>query len=259
VKLRVSLVQFARDRADKTKNVDHMLSTLSEIKNTDIVCLPEAWIGGGFFLEEKEHKSLLSSLSEIAAKNSYNLLTGGLFARRGKRVFDSCHMINRDGRIIGFYDKRFPSTAFGEREFCSPGETSPIFMVDDVKIGVVICVDALYPELTRSLALNGACVIFNPSNIPENRNELWKHISVTRAVENTVFYVFVNNTNTLYPDRRRVKGHSIVVAPDGEVILEADEKEKLFQSDLKLNQIHKIRKRWQYLNDVRQLRNFPPK
>jgi predicted amidohydrolase len=259
VKLRISLVQFERDRVDKHKNVDRMLSTLSEIKNTDIVCLPEAWIGGGFFLEEKEHKSLLLSLGEIAAKNSYNLLTGGLFARRGEKIFDSCHIINRNGKVIGFYDKRFPSTAFGEREFCSPGKISPVFIVDDVKIGVTICVDALYPELTRNLALNNACIIFNPSNIPKNRNELWKHVSVTRAVENTVFYVFVNNTNTLYPDGRTVKGHSVVVAPDGEVILEASEEEKVFQSELKLDQIDKIRKRWRYLNDIRQLRNFLPK
>jgi predicted amidohydrolase len=230
-----------------------MLSTLSKIRNTDIVCLPEAWTGGGIFLEEKECQSLLSSLSEIAAKNGYNLLTGGLFNRRGENIFDSCHIINRDGKVIGLYDKRFPSTAFGEREFCSPGKTSPVFTVDGVKIGVVICVDALYPELTRSLALSDACIIFNPSNIPENRSELWKHVSVTRAVENTVFYVFVNNTNTLYPDGRAVKGRSVVVAPDGEVILEAGEEERVFRSELELDQIDKIRKRWRYLSDVRQL------
>jgi len=49
-----------------------------------------------------------------------------------------------------------------------------------------------------------------------------------------------------------VKGHSIVVAPDGEIILEADEEEKVFQSELDLSQIDKIRKRWRYLDDIRQ-------
>jgi len=135
---------------------------------------------------------------------------------------------------------------------CSPGEVSPVFTVNDVKIGIVICVDALYPELTRVLALKDACVIFNPSNIPENRSELWKHVSATRAAENTVFYVFVNNTNTLYPDERIVKGHSLVVAPDGETILEAGEEERVYQRDLDLRQIDKIRQRWRYLNDIRQ-------
>lgn len=230
-----------------------MLSMLSEIKNLDIVCLPEAWTGRGLFLEEKEHESLLSSLCQLVAENGYNLLTGGLFNRRGEKIFDTCHIISRNGKVIGFYDKRFPSTAFNERGFTSPGNVSPVFKVDNVNIGVLICVDALYPELARSLALNNASIIFNPSNIPQNRNELWKHVSVTRAAENTVFYVFVNNTNTSYPDGRMVKGHSVVVAPDGEVILEAGEEEKVFQIELDLNQIDRIRKRWRYLNDIRQL------
>lgn len=252
MKLRIALVQFGRDRLNKPRNVERMLSTLSEIKNVDVVCLPEAWTGGGhLFLEEKECESLLASLCQLAAENNYNLLTGGLFNRRGRKIFDTCHIINRDGNAIGFYDKRFPSTAFNERDFCSPGKTSPVFTVNDVKIGIVICVDALYPELTRTLALNNACIIFNPSNIPENRSELWKHVSVTRAAENTVFYVFVNNTNTLYPDERIVKGHSLVVAPDGETVLEAGEEEKVFQSELDLSQIDKIRQRWRYLNDIR--------
>ena len=253
MKLRIAFVQFGRDRLNKPRNVERMLSTLSKIKNADIVCLPEAWTGGGpLFLEAKECDSLLASLCQLAAENNYNLLTGGLFNRRGRKIFDTCHIINRDGKVIGFYDKRFPSTAFNERDFCNPGKASPVFTVNDVKIGIVICVDALYPELTRNLALNNACIIFNPSNIPENRSELWKHVSVTRAAENTVFYVFVNNTNTLYPDERIVKGHSLVTAPDGEIILEAGEEEKVFQSELDLSQIDKIRKRWRYLNDIRE-------
>lgn len=253
MKLRIALVQFGRDDSNQPKNIDCMLSTLSEIKNVDIICLPEAWTGRGLFLEEKECESLLASLCQLAAKNGYNLLTGGLFNRRGEKIFDTCHVIGREGKVIGFYDKRFPSAAFNEREFTSPGNISPVFKVDNVNIGILICVDALYPELARSLALNNAHIIFNPSNIPQNRSELWRHISVTRAAENTVFYVFVNNTNTLYPDGRIVKGHSIVASPDGEVILEAGEEEKVFQTELDLNQIDRIRKRWRYLNDIRQL------
>jgi predicted amidohydrolase len=252
LKLRIALVQFGRDES-KPKNVDSMLSILSEIKNVEIVCLPEAWTGRGLFLEEKECESLLSSLCQLAVEKGYNLLSGALFNRRGEKIFDTCHVIGRNGKLIGFCDKRFPSTAFNEREFTSPGNVSPVFKVDNINIGVLICVDALYPELARSLALNNAFIIFNPSNIPQNRSELWKHVSVTRAAENTVFYVFVNNTNTLYPDGRTVKGHSIVAAPDGEVLLEAGEEEKVFQIELDLNQIDIIRKRWRYLNDIRQL------
>lgn len=258
MKLRIALVQFGLG-LNMSKNVDRMLSILSDIKNVDIVCPPESWTGRGLFLagrgllEEKECKSLLSSLCQLASQNDYNLLTGGLFNRRGEKIFDTCHIISRNGKVIGSYDKRFPSTAFNERKITSPGNFSPVFKVDNVNIGVLICVDALYPELARSLALKNASIIFNPSYIPHDRSELWKHVSATRAAENTVFYVFVNNTNTRCPDGRMVKGHSIVAAPDGEVFLEASEEERVFQIELDLNQIDKIRKRWRYLKDIRQL------
>ncbi|MFX1521544.1 MAG: carbon-nitrogen hydrolase family protein [Promethearchaeota archaeon] len=251
MKIGVSLVQFDRDHMNKAKNVEHMLSILSRIENTDITCLPEIWTGG--ILETNEYESLLLSLSEIANKNNYNLLTGGLFNRRENKIFDTSHLINRTGKIIGFSDKRFPSAATGEREFVYPGKESPIFTVDGVKIGVVICVDAIYPEIARHLALKGADIIFNPSDIPDNRNDLWKYISVARAAENTVFYVYVNNTNTYYPDGRKVTGHSVVVTPDGELILEAEEEEGVFQITLDLDQIDFVRKRWRYINDIRPL------
>jgi len=257
LKLRVALVQFGRDRLDKSKNINRMLSILSEIRDVDIVCLPEAWTGGvRLFLEEGECKSLLSSLCHIASENCYNLLTGGLFNCREGKIFDTCHVISRSGKVIGFYDKRFPSTAFNEREFVSPGRVSPVFKINNINIGVLICVDALYPELARCMALRGAYIIFNPSNIPKNRSELWKHVSVTRAAENTVFYVFVNNTNTEYPDGRPVRGHSVVAAPDGEVMLEAGEEEDVFRVELDLDQVEKIRRRWRYLDDIRQLQPY---
>ncbi len=248
---RIAIVQFGRGES-RSDNVERMLSILSGIKDVDVVCLPEAWTGGGI-IEEEECERLLRRLCECAAKRGYILLSGGLFTRRGGKVFDTCHVINRDGEVIGFYDKRFPSAVFNEREFVSPGETSPVFKVDGVNIGILICVDALYPELARSLALNGAQIIFNPSNIPQNRVELWKHISAARAAENTLFYVFANNTNTLYPDGRLVRGHSVVAAPDGEIILDAGEEEKVAQAELDLNRIEIVRRRWRYLEDIRQL------
>lgn len=100
----MALVQFGRDMLDKLKNINRMLSILSGIRDVDVVCLPEAWTGGvKLFLEERECESLLSSLCQIAAGNGYNLLTGGLFNRRGQKIFDTCHVISRDGRVIGFY------------------------------------------------------------------------------------------------------------------------------------------------------------
>jgi predicted amidohydrolase len=64
------LVQFARGREDKRKNIERMLSILEGITDVEIVCLPEAWIGP-FKIDEKEGSGILSTLCDVAAENNY--------------------------------------------------------------------------------------------------------------------------------------------------------------------------------------------
>ena len=172
--------------------------------------------------------------------------------KRGGKIVSSCYLINDKGEVEGFSDKLFPSMAVGERFFSDFGEISNVFNIEGINVGVVVCVDAMYPEIIRNLALKGAKIIFNPSNIPESRIELWKHIGVTRAAENTIFYVFVNNTYTTYPDGRTVLGKSFVASPNGEIIFQANSSENYFQVEIDLSLIDKVRERWPYLSDIKE-------
>ena len=108
----------------------------------------------------------------------------------------------------------------------------------------------MYPEVIRKLAMNGALIVFNPSNIPEKRTELWEHISCARAAENTVFFVFVNNTDTTYPDGRNVTGQSLIASPEGKIISQAGKSEEVLNIELNTADIDKIRQRWKYLEDI---------
>jgi predicted amidohydrolase len=213
MKLKVALVQFARRESFK-ENIKRMQEILSDVKGVEIVCLPEAWVGKALILEPKDVNIIILSLGKIAKQNNINILLGGFFG------------------VAGFTDKLFPSMAVGERVFSDFGETLNILTVDNTRFGVVVCVDAIYPEIVRKLSLKGAKVIFNPGNIPENRIKLWEHVGVTRAAENTIYYVFVNNTYTTYPDGRKVMGKSFVASPYGEIIFQADESENVFQVEL---------------------------
>ncbi|RJX15799.1 carbon-nitrogen hydrolase family protein [Candidatus Bathyarchaeota archaeon] len=251
MKINVALVQFSRG-PNKQKNVERMCELLKKIHGSKIVCLPEAWVGKALILEEEDVKYILSSLGEIASQNSFYLFLGGFFMKRGGKIVSSCYLINDKGEVEGFSDKLFPSMAVGERFFSDFGEISNIFNIEGINVGVVICVDAMYPEIVRNLALKGAKIIFNPSNIPESRIELWKHIGVTRAAENTIFYVFVNNTYTTYPDGRIVLGKSFVASPNGEIIFQANSSENYFQVEIDLSLIDKVRERWPYLSDIKE-------
>lgn len=249
MKLKVALVQFARKESFK-ENVERMQEILSKIKDVELVCLPEAWVGRALILESKDINVIISSLREIAKQNNTNIILGGFFTKRKTKIVSTCYLINSKGEIAGFTDKLFPSIAVGERTFSDFGDVLNTFTVNNIKFGVMICVDAMYPEIARKLSLNGAKIIFNPGNIPENRIRLWEHIGVTRAAENTVYYVFVNNTYTTYPDGRRVMGKSFVASPYGEIIFQANESEGVFQIHLNLSFIDRVRERWPYLSDI---------
>lgn len=250
MKIKVGFIQFAR-LENKNLNIKKMRKLLLEIKNSRIVCLPEAWIGKEV-LTSKELEEIYPIFGEIAAKKGFYLLLGGLLIQRGSKIFSSCPILNDEGIIEGFTDKLFPSQAVGERGFCSFGEVLNVFSVDNVQFGVAICVDAFYPEVIRSLALKGAKIVFNPSVIPLDRINLWKCIGRVRAAESTIFYVFINNTLTTYPDGRKVAGQSFVTNPNGDLIFQAKDEEGVFEVELDLLQVDEIRKRWPYLSDVKQ-------
>ncbi len=240
------MIQTGRDRHERSQNLEKVFDYLDQIEKSDIVCLPENWCGIDP-LEEEEFESLLSKMKEVAERKDFNILTGALYMEKEDEIFDSCYVINRDGEILGHSDKLFPSEAVGEAEFLSAGEEMEAFQLDGFKIGVVVCVDAAYPEVSRILASQGAKIIFNPSNIPLNRIEMWKHIGASRAVENGVYYVFMNNTSTNYPDGREVSGHSFIASPEGEIIVELDGSEQVHHFETDLAEVETFRERWRFL------------
>ncbi len=248
--IKVAIVQFARDRLNPNKNILRMKSLIKKIKNIDFALLPEAWLGATF-VEEKSFTDVLNDFCSIAKKNNINIITGGVFIKIKNKIFDRCHIISKSGKIIGKYDKRFPSKSVGEREFMSAGKTDGYFKINEFKIGVMICVDIMYPELARNLALRNVSIIFVPSNIIKSRIDLWKSVSIARASENTVFVIFSNNTKTKYLDGREVSGNSSVISPDGRILFSADEEENIYYFDIDLNEIANVRKRWPYLEDAK--------
>jgi omega-amidase len=246
--MKIALVQPARDRFDREKNIHTVARLLQEIRDVEIVCLPENWAGVVTF-SEAELEQMLSLLGSYAQQGHYTLLTGSLIVQRRDHTIALGHVIGPDGTVLGHTEKIFPSNAVGERAFLKPGERLPVFATGSARFGVAICVDLFYPELIRSLAHRGISVLFNPSNIPENRIALWRSLLCARAAENTIFAAFANNTKSFYPDDRPVSGHSMVVSPRGDVLLEADDAEGVFVVEIDLAQITEARRRWPYLAD----------
>ncbi len=252
-KLDVALIQFRRELHRIDSNKARALETLRAIEGADVVCFSEVWIGAAI-LEEAEIDALLSDIGEIAEAKRFHVLTGGLFVNSGGRVEDICHVVGPDGRTLCAQKKIFPSGAIGERKFCEGGDGLSLFDAAGVRCGVAVCVDMMYPEIVREMALAGAEVVFNPGNIPGQRLELWRGLAAARAAENVVFAAFVNNMGARYLDGRAVTGGSVVCGPSGDIIASAGEEETVLRASLEMWRVSDQRSRWPYIEDVKSLR-----
>lgn len=250
--LRIALIQFDRCHTGVLESRTRAIQALDKIENTDLVCFPEVWTGA-VILGTDEIQAILEEFSSIAKQKQFTVLTGGMLVEHKDNVYDICHIIDKDKGFIGEQQKIFPSGAVGERLLLSGGEGLAVFTCAGVRCGVLICVDLFYPELTRELALANVDVIFNPANIPEQRNDLWHRLVRTRAAENTIFTAYVNNTNTHYMDGRPVRGQSLISGPSGEIISSSSEEPTTLHANLEIALTSRQRRRWPYVEDIRKI------
>jgi beta-ureidopropionase len=136
--------------------------------------------------------------------------------RRGPErgiVYNSAILIGPDGEIIGIYDKTHPFPL--ERRDCGGwvtlGNRADVFKTALGDIGMIICYDGDFPELSRLLAVKGAEIIVRPSALLRSF-DIWYITNAARAYDN---HVYVVATNAVGPDAggSYYFGHSMIVTP----------------------------------------------
>jgi predicted amidohydrolase len=127
-------------------------------------------------------------LSELARRYRM-LIIVSLDEWVGELRYNTGVVIGRDGSIIGRYRKTHLPLAELESG-TEPGDAFPVFETDIGRVGVQVCYDHMYPEVTRLLALNGAEIVFTPV-MGDGRYENQAHEAVARAraIDNAVYYV----------------------------------------------------------------------
>jgi predicted amidohydrolase len=126
---------------------------------------------------------------------------------------NSAVLIGPDGRVIGIYDKTHPFP--GERReyggWTEVGTSAEVYETELGTIGMIICYDGDFPELSRLLAVKGAEVIVRPSALLRSY-DIWYITNCARAYDNHVYMV---STNMLGSDAggNYYFGHSMIVNP----------------------------------------------
>jgi N-carbamoylputrescine amidase len=136
----------------------------------------------------------LTALRELAAKYGVNVLAP-LYESAGEEKYDTTFVLSRSGAILGRYRKNhIPHEPGGyERSFFAPGnEGFPVFEHEGLRFGIQICWDNMFPEGTRSLALDGARVVFAPRATGGKTLTRWNTVLSANAAVNTLFIVAAN-------------------------------------------------------------------
>jgi len=247
VKVKVAVVQPLR-KGDEDEDVDRAIGYLQEAvaQKAKLVCFPEGypgpWIGGGISAPTKEFVTY-RTLEEYRAVQEFSreakrygvYIAFGLTERDGDNYYNSYLLLGPNGELIGKHRKTQTAAFEGlGRLKVSRGNELKTFKTDFGNIGLLICWEALFPELTRILALKGAEIIIYPTGGKLYEIlETWKTVIWARAIENLAYVLCSVN---LYG---KEKGMAMIAGPE-EILAETDE-EGVITADLDLDRLRWLR------------------
>ena len=136
-------------------------------------------------------------------------------------VYNTAAVIGPDGTVLGTYHKThlFCGENRGDGGWVTPGDQVAVVRTELAAIGLIICFDGDYPELSRVTAVRGAEVICRPSALLRSA-DIWELTNRARAYDNHVFVVGANATGT-DPAGVIYFGNSLIVTPVADVVARA--------------------------------------
>ncbi len=133
--------------------------------------------------------------------------------------------VNCEYRKIFLFKAKLPDRAYDETDFFLPGSNVITAEIAGVRVGFTICFDLRFPELFRALKKRGAQVILVPAAFTAETGRVhWEVLLRARAIENQCYIVAPGLVGTA-GDGSAKHGHSLVVDPWGNVILDMGQSE----------------------------------
>jgi predicted amidohydrolase len=235
--MRVGFYQYKPAFGKVSKNLKKVVSVLSNIE-ADLIVLPELAFTGYYFRDRKEvmqhaedptKSSSIDSLIALCREKKFYLVSGFTEKRKDK-CFNSSVLIGPEG-LIHLYRKLH---LFNTEKNCFDEGDTPLQVntVMDCKIGMMICFDWVFAEVSRNLALQGADIICHPSNLVLS---YCQQTMLTRSLENRVFSITANRTGMEKRPHGELKftGKSQIVAPNGDLLYRAaSQRENIYIMDI---------------------------
>jgi len=202
--MKVAIITMRPKLADKKANLEIMKKHIEKTK-ADMYIFGELTICGYHVKDELRDNAetvngpSIKLVKELAKKHKCYIVFGMPLKNSIIKgiINNSAILIHPNGKI-DTYNKWFLPTVgpFEEKIFFDEGEGLTICETKFGKIGLIICYDIFFPELCRAYTLLGADIIICLSATPSVTRKLFETLIPARAVENTVFFIYVNLVGT---------------------------------------------------------------
>ena len=248
---KLALVQFTTS-INKDENLRKILNYIRQAsKRGASLCAFQEFMM--FHSTSKQRPSQVYELSETIRGNfiqqitqyakKYSIEVVGTFYETGKknRVYDTAFLINSSGKLVSKYRKIHLYDALGFKESKKLMAGSSISRPAKTSLGTVgmmICYDLRFPEMSRILSSMGSHILVAPSAWVKGymKEDHWITINKTRAIENGCFVVAPDAVGHVYC------GRSLVIDPFGKILLDMKKRQGISIIHINLNRVNQVRK-----------------
>ena len=252
--MKLALVQMDIVQQQPEKNIAKIEHFIKNAK-VDVIVFPEDCLTGSV----RSRPDLIDNnykykrfFQHLAKKYRIDIVTGSFTEKHGKKLYNTCYYIDKDGRAIAKYRKI--NLWLSEREQVNSGKDVVVFNTNHGKAGLAICWDLVNPLIFRAMAKKGARIIYCPSfwssagisNFEIEKNNI-NAICHARALENELALVYVNAAGTRAKNDELIGYSQVTVPIKGAIARLNHNKERMLIADLDLNilkganRIYKIR------------------
>lgn len=256
MKLNISLGQMDVKLGDPAANWGTVQAMTAEAarRGSDLVVFPELW-STGYDLENAANYAtptdagLFAQVAALAQTHQIAIL-GSCLSLLGEGQFGNTAVyFAANGRSLGEYSKLHLFRLMQEEQFLTAGSQPRLVETAWGKAGLTICYDLRFPELFRRYALAGAQLVFVPAEWPHPRLTHWRTLLRARAIENQMFIVACNRVGS--SKNSDFFGHSCILDPWGEAVLELGDGEMLGTAVIDIDKVNEVRAKIPIFEDRR--------
>lgn len=246
--MKISIVQNAPEKGDWKQNLTDLDQIIGGGCGADIYVLPEMFATGQYIdpaeVVQTMDGPIVNWLQDKASKLNA-AICGTLPVTENGSIYNRLCFAMPDGTMT-CYDKHHLFTYSGEAEHFTAGTDRVVVSFRGLRILLLICYDLRFPTFSRNRDDYDA--VFYPANWPDKRILAWDTLLRARAIENQCYAIGVNRSGSddfgFYP------GHSAIITPYGETLIQTDERPQMLSADLDMERLARFRAKFPVLQDA---------